>query len=43
MEMRSSTAVKVSVLWVGEQLQALVKLLNMRKGREEGCGGSTAW
>jgi hypothetical protein len=37
---RSSTAVKVLVLWVEVKLQALVKLLDLRTGREEGW---TTW
>jgi hypothetical protein len=42
---RSTTLVKVSVLQVGVQLRALAKLLALRTGREEGCGGlaSMAW
>jgi hypothetical protein len=33
---QSSTAVKVPLLWVGERLWALVKLRDLRRGREEG-------
>jgi hypothetical protein len=33
---RSSTMVKVLVLWVGVQIRSLAKLLDLRTGREEG-------